>query len=276
LPPIVPLSVADLFLAGVLVLAVGALSVIQGLGLERRLVLSALRMTIQLATIGYLLKLVFAQGSPWWTALLALVMVAIATYEAGSRPAGLATGRGAYLIAGVTLLSVGVLTTSYVTAVVISAESWSSPHVFLPILGMILGNALTAVALALRSIGEAAKGERAAIEARLALGQTRGQAFRPVVQRTLATALMPTLNSMAVAGVVSLPGMMTGQILAGADPVEAAKYQIMIMFAIGGSSALAAAAAVHGAVRLVTDGRDRLRPAATYAKKGPLERTAQV
>jgi putative ABC transport system permease protein len=124
---------------------------------------------------------------------------------------------------------------------------------------MILGNALTAVALVLESLTQAARNERAAVEARLALGATAQLAFQSIVRRTLTTALLPTLNGMAVAGVVSLPGMMTGQILAGADPAEAAKYQIMIMFAIAGATALAAVAAAYGGVRLLTDDRTRLR-----------------
>ena len=106
------------------------------------------------------------------------------------------------------------------------------------------------------------RGRRAgagAIEARIALGATRLQAFSGLLRRALRTATTPLLNTMAVAGVVTLPGMMAGQILAGADPGEAAKYQIMIMFVLAGASGLGAFAAALGSVLLMTDARHRLR-----------------
>jgi len=101
--------------------------------------------------------------------------------------------------------------------------------------------------------------ERAAIEARIAQGATRIEAFGTVLRRALNTAITPLLNVMSVAGIVSLPGMMTGQILAGANPAEAAKYQIMIMFVLTGASGLGAFAAAFGGVLLLTDARHRLR-----------------
>ena len=101
--------------------------------------------------------------------------------------------------------------------------------------------------------------ERAQIEARLALGATRFVAFEDILRRSLRTGLMPILNAMAAAGVVSLPGMMTGQILAGIDPVEAAKYQVLIMFLIAGATSVAVLAGALASVWLLTDERHRLR-----------------
>jgi putative ABC transport system permease protein len=118
---------------------------------------------------------------------------------------------------------------------------------------------LTSVSLALQTLTEGAERERAAIEARIALGATRFEAFAPVLRRAIRTAMTPLLNTMSVAGIVALPGMMTGQILAGADPAEAAKYQIMIMFVLSGASGLGALAAAYGGVLLLTDARHRLR-----------------
>jgi putative ABC transport system permease protein len=129
----------------------------------------------------------------------------------------------------------------------------------LPILGMVLGNTLTSASLVLQIIGEAAERERAAIEDRLALGATRFGAFSFVLSRALKTAMTPLLNTMSVAGVVALPGMMTGQVLAGADPIDAATYQIMIMFVLSGTSGLGALLAAVFSVLLLTDRRHRLR-----------------
>ena len=101
---------------------------------------------------------------------------------------------------------------------------------------MILGNAMTGVSLGLDTLTRSAARERVAIETRLALGHTRTEAFRTITRSTLRNAFIPIVNSMAAAGIVSLPGMMTGQILAGIDPVDAVKYQLMISFLIAGGT----------------------------------------
>lgn len=255
----VTLSVTDLVLAALLVLANGAISVAFKLGLEKQLGWAALRMVLQLGAIGFVLKFVFQANSPLVTFACATIMIAVAGYEVVSRQTDRIAG---WLSAGLgtgTLLVVGMLATIYVTLGVIGSAPWYSPRVFLPILGMILGNALTGVALALETLTQTAKSERAGIEARLALGHSRLEAFEAPVKRALRTAMMPILNSMAVSGIVALPGMMTGQILSGVEPVEAAKYQIMITFAIAGSTALAVLAAALGGVHLISDDRERLR-----------------
>ena len=255
----VPLGYADLCLAATLVILNGMISIAFRLGLERTLLWAALRMVLQLGAIGFVLKIIFAETSLVWTLAMALVMIAVAGYEVTSRQTRPIAGFASLGLGTTTLLVVGMLTAIFVVRGVIGVEPWYAPRVFLPILGMILGNALTGVALALDTLTQAAQTERTAIEARLALGHDRFQAFEKPLGRALRTALMPILNAMAVTGIVSLPGLMTGQILAGVDPVEAAKYQIMIMFALSGATALAVLAAGIGGVWLLTDDRHRLR-----------------
>ena len=258
-PAYIPLTLADLYLAALLIIFNGAISIAFRLGLERSLAWSAVRMVLQLAAVGYTLKLVFAETSVVWTTVIALIMIAIAGYEVIARQSSPIAGLWSLGLGTATLLLVGTFTTLFVVSGVIGSEPWYAPRVFLPILGMILGNALTGVALALETLTQTAQSERAAIEARLALGHSRFQAFEKPLQRALRTALMPILNAMAVAGVVALPGMMTGQILAGVDPVEAAKYQIMIMFALSGATAFAVLLAAIGGMWLLSDDRQRLR-----------------
>src|SRR5690606_35195314 len=101
--------------------------------------------------------------------------------------------------------------------------------------------------------------ERSAIEAQLMLGATRWQATLPVTREALRNALMPIINTMAATGIVSFPGMMTGQILAGADPMEAVKYQMLILFLIAGGTAFGSVSAVVGGIYRLTDTRHRLR-----------------
>src|SRR4029077_4456516 len=106
----------------------------------------------------------------------------------------------------------------------------------IPLLGMILGNCMTGIALGLNTLTTSLMLRRASVEAQLMLGATRWDAAAPVTRNALRSALMPTINSMSATGLVSLPGMMTGQILSGVPPVEAVKYQILVMFLIAGGT----------------------------------------
>ena len=254
------LTLIDLGFAGLLLGINAVLSWGFRLGLERSLVIAAIRMGLQLGAVGFVLKFVFEQGSPWLTAAYAAMMICVASWEAISR--------GRYRIGGgwqhwglgtSALLFSGITGALYAVGLIIAAEPWWTPRTLLPIMGMILGNALTGVSLMLDTVTMAVNRERSSIEARLALGATRFEAMREVLSEALRTAMTPTINVMAAAGLVSLPGMMTGQILAGADPIDAAKYQIMILCVIAGTTALGILIAGIGAVWLLTDNRHRLR-----------------
>jgi putative ABC transport system permease protein len=255
----VQLSGVDLALAALLLVVNGGISLAFGLGLAMSFGIAAVRMAVQLAAVGFVLNFVFAQTSPLWTLLIVLVMVLVAGYELVQRQERRFRGWLAYGLGNATLLLVGGLATLYAVVVVVHPSPWYAPRYILPILGMVLGNTLTSCSLALQALTEGAERERAAIEARIALGATRFTAFATVLRLALRTSITPLLNMMSVAGIVSLPGMMTGQILAGADPADAAKYQIMIMFVLTGASGLGAIAAAFGGVLLLTDARHRLR-----------------
>jgi UDP-glucose/iron transport system permease protein len=255
----VPLNIADLALAASLILINGAVSWAFSLGLERTLIVNAARMTVQLALIGFVLKWIFEQTSPLWTLGLAIIMVLVAGYEIVSRLSRRPKGFEAYLLGSGTLLVVGTLATTFALVGIIGPDPWYQPRYVLPILGMVLGNAMTGIALTASTLLETAARDRAAIEARLALGADRFTAISATLRLALKTGLMPILNAMAASGIVALPGMMTGQILAGLDPIEATKYQIMIMFLIAGATALGVVLAGYGTVTLLTDARHRLR-----------------
>lgn len=255
----ITLTYIDLVLAASLILINGLLSVVFRLGLERTLALNAARMVVQLAAIGFVLKFIFAQTSPLWTLGLGLCMVLFAGREALARQTRRFTGWIAYGLGTSTLLFVGLLAILFGVGVLIGPDPWYSPRFVLPVLGMILGNTLTGISLGLDTLTTSATRERAGIEARIALGHTRTQAMNSVMKQALRTGMMPIINAMAATGIVALPGMMTGQILAGVDPVQATKYQLLIMFLIAGGTALGVLLAVMGGVRLLTDERHRLR-----------------
>src|SRR5262249_43807261 len=169
------------------------------------------------------------------------------------------TGAWTYgLGAACTLMAAGTVTIfSLLTQ--LHPEPWYHPRYALPVLGMILGNTMTGVSLGLDVLTNGLVREQAAVEACLALGGTRYQALLPVLRDALRSGFMPTINGMAAIGLVSLPGMMTGQILAGVEPVDAVKYQLLIMFLIAGGTGLGTLAAGVGGVYRVTDHPDRLR-----------------
>ncbi|HEY7669657.1 MAG TPA: iron export ABC transporter permease subunit FetB [Hyphomicrobium sp.] len=255
----VPLSALDLALASALLAVNAAISWGFRLGLERSLVVAAVRMVVQLALVGLVLKLVFAQTSPVWTVLMGLVMVFAAGVEVTSRQHRRIEGWQVLGLSTATLLFIGMAITGLGVGVIIAPDPWYAPRFLLPILGMVLGNTMTAISLVLDTLTETAHRERASIEARLALGAHRFEALRNALHVALRTGMMPILNSMATTGIVALPGMMTGQILAGADPVEAAKYQVLIMFLIASATALGSFFGGLFGVMLLTDKRHRLR-----------------
>ena len=255
----VSLTAWDLALAGLLVVMNGILSLALGLGIARRLAVATLRMVVQLALIGLLLTELFRLVSPGWTALAAGVMILVAGYEILSRQERRLSGLWGYGLGTGCMLVAASLVTIFALTTQVSPDPWYHPRYALPLLGMILGNTMTGISLGLHTLSTTLTRERAGVEARLTLGATRHEALAAPTRAALRSALMPIVNSMAATGLVSLPGMMTGQILAGAEPVEAVKYQLLVMFLIAGGTALGAIAAVLGAGLRLTDSRHRLR-----------------
>jgi putative ABC transport system permease protein len=234
--PYLQLSYYQVVLAAMLILINGAISIVLKLGLERRLLLAALATVAQLLLIGFLLDWVFRLNR--WYLVLAL-MVAMTLI------AGIAAIRRTHLrYPGIWLSSIiSVWASSWAMGalalfVLVGVRPWYAPQYAIPLLGMILGNTLTGISLGLDRLGGELAARRAQVETLLALGATRWEAARHPIQEAVRTGLIPIMNSMMVVGIVSLPGMMTGQILAGASPLEAVKYQIVIMFLIASGTAL--------------------------------------
>lgn len=253
------LSATDLLLAGTLVAGLGLVQFWQGLQLSRSLLIGSLRMVVQLLLIGFVLKALFATASLGWVLLMALVMLLLASYEVIARQKRRLVGWQGY---GIGLLSMGA-TAAAITAIalllIVRPSPWFTPQYAIPLLGMILGNTMTGIGLALNHLTQMAASTRQAIEARLLLGQTARQAMAPLKRDAVRAGLIPTLNMLAAAGVISLPGMMTGQILAGAPPLEAVRYQILIMLLITAATGFGGLLAVHFGSRRLFDERERLR-----------------
>jgi putative ABC transport system permease protein len=256
---VVPLSLLDLGLGAGLLLLLALLSLRHGLGLERRIAVAGLRMCVQLALIGLVLERLFAIGHPALVLLVALVMVGIAGWEIDRRQKRRFRGAIGVLL-GTGAMSASCLLIAIVTlAVLLQPDPWYSPRYAIPLLGMMLGNTMNGVALALDGLTTGAGEQRRLIEGRLLLGMSAGEAIRPLQAACLRTALTPILNQMSVAGLVALPGMMTGQILGGSPPMVAVAYQILIMFLIAGSVGLGTLCAIMLGARILFDERERLR-----------------
>jgi len=207
------------------------------LGLEQSLGLAALRMIVQLLLVGYILQWVFSLSNPLLVILLALGMTVIAGVSSVNR-----TRRrfaSIYWSNFISLLSGSFLVTGIVVSGILGVQPWYEPQYLIPLLGMVLGNALTGTSLCLDRFMEDLTNRREEIEALLTLGASRWEAAHQPIRDALRTGMIPTINSMMVMGVVSLPGMMTGQILAGANPSDAIRYQIVIIFAQAAGTAIA-------------------------------------
>jgi putative ABC transport system permease protein len=255
----IALTYWDLAAASSLILINAGLSVIFRLRLHRSLLIAAIRMAVQLTLVGLVLTTLFSIVSPLWTGLAALGMVLFAGHEAAQRQARPLSGWWSYGLGTGSMMMASVLVTVFALLTALRPNPWYDPRYAIPLLGMILGNCMTGVALGLDTLTTSVVARRAGIEAQLMLGATRQEAVAPVTREALRSALMPTINSMSATGVVSLPGMMTGQILGGVPPAEAVKYQILVMFLIAGGTGLGAVASVLGGVYRLTDGRHRLR-----------------
>ncbi len=255
----IPLDNTDVLLAAALLLINGLISVWFALGLGRSLLVAATRMVVQLAIVGLMLRWLFSSVSPWLTFSFALIMVGFAGYEAMARQEQRLAGTWGFGIGMFAMGFAGISVTLLALTVLLRPEPWFQPRFAIPILGMVLGNCMTGVAIALNQFLSQARQRRNGVEAMLALGYPREKALAPLLKSAARAGMIPVINSMAAAGVVFLPGMMTGQILAGVEPGQAVKYQMVIMFLIAGGTGVGVLLALLGAARRLSDERHRLR-----------------
>ncbi len=260
----VQLSPLDLALSAGMLVLFGGVSIAWRLGLGRLLAIAGVRATVQLGILGLVLVPVFAIDRPWPVLAWCLLMVVLAGREAVARTSHRVShprfGRGAML--GTTVLAMalgGGGSALFATVVVIDVEAWWTPRYLVPLVGMILGNALSGVSLGMDAALGALLAKRSRVESLLALGATRSEATRSVARDAIRTGLVPILNSMSAVGLVSIPGMMTGQILGGTPPFQAAQYQLLILFLIAGAVAIGTLVAVVLTLRLAVDDAHRLR-----------------
>ncbi len=254
----ITLSFTDLLLAALLILLVIYLSRKSHAGLERKLLFASVRSTLQLLAVALVLQTLFNHTSLFWVGVMSLIMVALAGREIHLRQQRRLTGAWGYFSGTAAMFLSSMVTALFALLVIIQHDPWYHPQYAIPLLGMLLGNTMNGIALGMDRLTSSTWDQQRIIEAKLALGQRASTAIRPLKEDAIRTGMIPILNAMAAAGIISLPGMMTGQILAGAAPIEAVKYQILILFLIAGGTALGVMAAISITARRLFDERERL------------------
>ena len=181
------------------------------------------RMLVQLLVIGYVLTYIFEADNPWIIVGVLVLMISVSAWIA-MRPL---RRRGIRVYAAVvtSLGATGLAVFGLVTQLVLDLERWFEPELTVPIAGMIFANSMNTVSLT---------AERFQSEL------DHGSELMAARRAALDAALIPQINSLLAVGLVALPGMMTGQILSGVDPLVAARYQIVVMCMIFGAGGLAA------------------------------------
>ena len=218
------LSNESLLMATVLIAMAVIVSYQQKMRLEVEILHSALRAVVQLVVVGYVLHFIFGADHPLFTGGILLVMLISAAINGGKRGSGI---KHASWIAGISIGIGAVLT----LAVLLGANVLSfTPYQMIPVGGMVMSGAMVAVGLCFRQITTSVKSRQQEIQIKLALGATPMQACKAILRAALIFSLQPTIDSAKTLGIVSLPGMMTGLILAGMSPMEAIKYQIIVIF----------------------------------------------
>jgi putative ABC transport system permease protein len=236
----------------VLVVVAAAVSWRERLGLTRELLVVSVRAFVQLAVVGALLGVVFTFGGlPAAFAWLA-AMVVIAGQVAGRRARGLPRSR----VVATAAVAAGAAATMGILLLlrIIEAE----PTVVIPVGGMVVSGTMVATGITLRRVRDEARRSRPEVEARLALGLSGRQAFAAHKAEAVRSALQPAVDSTKVVGLIALPGAMTGLILAGTDPMDAIRYQIVVMYMLLAAPALAGAVATRLAERWLFDEGQRL------------------
>lgn len=222
-----PRILGSLVLVG---LAVG-ISYWQRIGLEKDMLVAVVRAFVQLIAIGYALTFIFNQEGLFFILLVVAVMVGIAGYTAGQRGQHVPRSK----IVATISVSAGAMVT--LGLLIVLDVFPFEPRFIIPIAGMIVGNSMTVTGLVMSRLRDDLKLQKAQIEAALALGATRRQAANRQMRRALTTGMTPMVDNTKTVGLISLPGAMTGMILAGASPLEAVQLQIIVMYMLMGAAA---------------------------------------
>ncbi|MDD4169446.1 MAG: iron export ABC transporter permease subunit FetB [Desulfotomaculaceae bacterium] len=247
-----PIDISSLLIASSLVLITLIFSYWQKLKLEKEVLISVIRAVIQLVAVGYVLEYVFGFENPLFTTLLLLFMIFNAAYNAAKRGKTIRIGFAISLLA----IAAGAIVT--LAILIFSGAIKYEPYQVIPIGGMIISNAMIALGLCYKQISSDFKSRREEVETKLSLGADILPSSIGIIRDSIKTGMMPTIDSAKTLGIVSLPGMMTGLILAGTPPLEAIKYQIMVTFMMMSTTSIASFIACYLSYKSFFNSRKQL------------------
>lgn len=230
------IGIPQLVLALLFVAVAGIASLRLRLGLERDLLWGTLRTVAQLVLMGFVLIYVFRLDQWYLIVALYIVMILFAAWIIRGRVRS--TTVSYFLPTFVSMVLSYVLISYLVVGVIVQADPWYLPKYFIPLGGMIIGNSMNAIAIALDRLFSDLLKRRPEVELLISLGATARQASADIYRDAIRAGMIPSINAMMGVGVVFIPGMMTGQILAGSDPLVAVKYQIVVMLMLVASTAV--------------------------------------
>ncbi|KOA02780.1 membrane protein [Enterococcus faecalis] len=229
----------SLFFSAMLVVVALIISTKEKLGFTKDIIISVIRAVIQLVAVGYLLKYVFQVNNLILTLIMVLVIVSNAAFNAKKRSQQLQKG---FLIS---FIAIGCSTGITIGILIFSGSIKFIPSQIIPISGMIASNSMVAIGLCYHNLDTLFQNQRQAVMEKLALGATIKLASLPIIQQSVKTGMAPTIDSAKTVGIVSLPGMMSGLIFAGVDPVHAIKYQIMVTFMLLSATSIGSVIATY-------------------------------
>ena len=236
-------SVEQLLLSLGLVAVAVAISLVRRVDIERDIGVAVVRSFAQLTAVGYVIDAIFRSDSTAFAVALIAVMVVFGAFTARSRAKSVPGAFWPLLVA----LSLAAAAT--LVLVVVLGVFHSTPRYLVPVGGMVVGNAMTAAAVALNRLGDEVRASSGALEATLALGAPWPEAVRPIVRRSLRSGVIPLIDSTKTTGVIFFPGTMVGMLLAGAQPVDAVRLQLIRLYVLLGAVSIAAVAAVTRGAR---------------------------
>ncbi|WP_019879019.1 ABC transporter permease [Succinispira mobilis] len=252
---VIVLNIGQFSLVYLLLLVVLAIMKKCRVAQTKLLIVASLRMTLQLVLAGYILTYVFQEPKPIFTILYLVAMTCFAIYMVLNKNADL--NRNFKIIVATSLGSTGLIIVIFFITVIVGVDIFN-PQYTIPISGMIMGNALTGVALGLKTFRESLSAQKNRIDTLINLGVQPERILQPFANQAFETALLPTLNSMLGMGIISLPGMMTGQILSGTLPSTAILYQIAIIIAICTVTCLAVFCSLYFGYRTLYNERKQM------------------
>jgi putative ABC transport system permease protein len=234
----IDISLVDVAASVALVALAIAVSFWRRAELERDLVVAVLRSFVQLTAVGFVIQAIFDSDSLWLVVALLAVMVGFGAFTASGRAKAVP---GALAPLTLALAASAVVTLGLVLGLGVFDPE---PQFLVPVGGMVIGNSMTAAAVALNRLADEVRGQAGLIEATLALGASSGQAARGLVTRSLRSGMIPLVDSTKTTGIVFFPGTMVGMLVAGAEPIDAVRLQLILLWVLLGSVALAALIAV--------------------------------